>query len=559
MPRTKHFWRRVRLALSGRGLFVVGVTTSTALVVVASTLVWLIRIHDADDYPAAVGAVVTVQRVETAWNVELARVRNGRAAHFDTLAEFARQSVELRAALLAAIRGIPGLPRRLLETAQELVDALAAKTDHTDRFKRHYAVLRNATRYLPSATSALAKDPNIDAGLLRDILTAKAALDQYVASPASAATGEVGAALGDFLGDLKMRSATLTRSTANSIATFTSHASVRAEHAASMRRAYVQATSGDVADLAASLVRDLRTAASVQEHRVAFHRNALLAVGLALMFLWSVLAWLRFRRANARYVIEPIADSVASDSSAVSLVAHRIQTETVARRLAERARAISECVDAMTVVRHYARSEATRKAQAVAEIRSHAKETRNAAERLAAFAKDGEDAPSTYSRFGIGDCIERAVYATNAKSVAAVTVDLSGARPLFASRTEICVVLQSAVENAVHAIQDANRRGAIAISTDRTHEGIVVSVIHNGVGTARDTHDSTSAGRGGLGLDIGRYLVAKYHGSLSISTRPEEGTTIRITLPIVDHDSVKGQASDPGSNPIRSTDGESPE
>ena len=146
MLQTKYLRRRVQTALSSR-LSVVA--ASAVLVAVASTLIWLMRIHDADEYFAALDAIVMVQRQQAAWNVELARTRSDPQSNFDALAEFARQTIQLKARILAAIRRLPDLPRPVRERARNLVDALEAKKNHTESFKRHYAVVRNATRYLP--------------------------------------------------------------------------------------------------------------------------------------------------------------------------------------------------------------------------------------------------------------------------------------------------------------------------------------------------------------------------------------------------------------------------
>ena len=50
---------------------------------------------------------------------------------------------------------------------------------------------------------------------------------------------------------------------------------------------------------------------------------------------------------------------------------------------------------------------------------------------------------------------------------------------------------------------------------------------------------SANAKRVGMGLATNRHLIAKYHGSMSISSKPESGTTVQIVLQIVDPDFLK--------------------
>ena len=555
MLQTKYLRRRVQTALSSR-LFVVA--ASAVLVAVASTLIWLMPLHDANEYMAASDAIEMAHRQQAAWNVELARTRSDPQSNFDALAEFAHQTIQLKARLLTAIRRLPDLPRPVREHALNLVDALEAKKNHTDSFKRHYSVLRTATRYLPLATSALAKDPNINSDLLRDLL---AMLARLVADPASVETEEVAAALAD----LKRRSTGLADTTAKGIAIFVSHAAVYAEHQASMNEAYLQATSDKVTNLSAAHVSDLRNTTADWQDRVESYRYALVAVGLVLLSLWCATAVLMFRRVNPRHTIDAFDPldpldpldgfdsfdgSVSDKSSAILLVSYRILADVVAKRLVERAQTVSKCVDSLTEVRSYARSEATRKANLMADIRNNATEIRKVAEHLGKFATAGDDASSNYSRFDIGGCIERAILATGAKAVATVKVELSDAPPLLASHADICVIVENIVANAVQAVQDARREGEISISTERIEDRISVTVADNGVGMTPATLEraeqpfySANTKRAGMGFATNRHLIAKYHGSMAISSKPESGTTIRIVLQIVDPDFLKGQVS----------------
>ena len=543
MLQTKYLRRRVQAALSS-GVSVVA--ASAVLVAVASTLIWFMRINDAAEHLAAVDAIVMVQRLQAVWNVELARTRSDPQSNFDALAEFSHQTIQLKSRISAAIRRLPYLPPSVRDHPRNLVDALEAKKNNTEHYKRHYAVIRNAARYLPLATSALAKDPNVNSNLLRGLLTVQAMLGRLVADPASVEAGEVAKAMAD----LKIHSPNLAHTTANGIATFVSHAAVYAEHQPLMDNAYVQAMSGTVANLSAALVRELRNMTADREDRVESYLYALVTVGLVLLSLWCATALLIFRRANSRNTINGVDGSVSNASSAIFMVSYSLLAETVAKRIAERAQEVSQCVNTLIEVRTYARSEFVRKAQLMADIRDNAKEIGNVAEHLGKFATTRDDTSSHYGRFDIGECIERAILVTGAESVAAVKVDhLSDAPPLLALRADICVVLENVVANAVQAVQEAKRKGEISISTVRAEERIAVTVVDNGVGMTPATLEraeqpfySTSATRAGMGLATTSYLVAKYHGSMSISSKPDSGTTVRIVVQIVDPDFLKAQA-----------------
>ena len=540
---TTYLRRRLQAALSS-GMSVVA--ASAVLVAVASTLIWFMRIDDTAEHLAAVDAIVMVQRLHAVWNVELARTRSAPQSNFDALAEFSHQTIQLKSRIAAAIRRISDLTPSVRDHARNLVHALEAKQNSTENYKRHYAVVRNAARYLPLATSALAKDPNVNSNLLRGLLAVQAMLGRLVADPASVETGEVAEAMAD----LKIHSTNLADATANGIATFVSHAALYAEHQTLMDNAYVQAMSGNVANLSAALVRELRNMTADREDRVELYLYALVTVGLVLLWLWCAATLSIFRRANTRKIIDEVDGSVSNASSEIFPVSCTLLAEIVAKRIAEKAQEVSKCADSLIAVRSYARSEFIRKAKLMADIGIYAKEIGNVAEHLGRFATARDDTSSHYDWFDIRECIERAILVTGAESVAAVKVDhLSDAPPLLALRTDICAILANVLANAVQAVQDAKRNGEISISTVWADDGIAVRVVDNGVGMTPATLEraeqpfySTSATGPGMGLAVTSYLVAKYHGSMSVSSKPDSGTTVRIVLQIVDPDFLKAQA-----------------
>ena len=546
MPRITQLRRLVYGAWTRKDLFIIGATASVALAAVAVTLLWLARALDSSEYLSAVDAALTVQRLDVAWNSELTRVRNDPEANFDALSEFVRQLVEQTEAIVAAVSRVDPAAR-LNDDLRALVHALNEKKKHTDRFKSQYAVLRTTMSNLPRVTSTLAEDSNIDHEFLRSILSVHAALDHLVANPASGAAEDVEAAVRD----LKNHSAALPEQTADDIAWFTANVAALAERLASMHQEFVQATSSQAGELAGALAQALQNSAANREHRAESYLNVSIGIGSVLLCLWSGLASWKFSRANTQPAnhgaTQSIEDRQSSDTGGQPfierLVSHKIMAEVVAMKLTETAQAIADCVDVLTEVRNYARSEASRKAKALADIRVHARDVRTRAERLDELAADSDDTVSTGTRFDLAECIERAVHATGVESVALVTVKRSGSRHVVAPPAVTYVVLEGVLVNAVRATDGAAEKGEITIFTHCTEDHLAVEVVASGLGEISVDIDGAdhlvhplNSERTGLGLAAIRYLLSKYDGSLSVDSAPETGSVVRIALPIATPD-----------------------
>ena len=536
--------RWVQAGLSAGSLLAVGFVAAAAVSAITIALVWRIGNDDATEHAIAIDAVVAVQHLEAAWNIELARVRNDPMADFDSLANITRRTVQLKAGLIESVQGTPGLTRPLLDTASELIAAIAAKETQTERFKRHYAALRYATGYLPSVTLSLAEAPDMNSALLRDFVAASAMVDGCMSDPNCARSGEAEAALAD----LRTLPEGLTRTTASALGNFVSQATVLIKHQAPLHQAYAQAVSSDVPVLAEALVDGLRNAAAAGPDRGQLHRYGLLAAGATLLLICSTLTLLVYRRVKARQNRDADNNAVAKEVPVTpSLVAHTALTQVVAKRLTKRAQAISESVESLTVVRHYARSEGTRKAQAIVDIRGHAQEIKNEASRLADFAKGGGD--TNITRIHIGECIGHAIQATEARTWASVAVNSGDVPPVLASRVEMYCMLENIVANAVQAVRTANGKKEVAISTERSGDHVVVEVADSGTGMApaaceraRQSCYSENGTRLGVGFATVNHLVAKYQGEITIRSAPGAGTTVRITLPIATPNSAQARA-----------------
>ena len=544
MPRITQLRRQVYVAWTRKDLFIIGAAASVVLVAVVVTLLWLARALDSSEYLSAVDAALTVQRLDAAWNSELTRVRNDPEANFDALSEFVRRLVEQTEAVVAAVSRVAAPAARLDDDVRALVHALNEKKKHTDRFKSQYAVLRTTMSNLPRVTSTLAEDSNIDHEFLRSILSVHAALDHLVANPASGTAEDVEAAVRD----LKNHSAAaLPEQTADDIAWFTANVAALAERLASVHQEFVQATSSQAGELAGVLAQALQNSAANREHRAESYLNASIGIGAVLLCLWSGLALWKLGRANTQPAnhgaTEPVEeDRQSSDTGGQPfierLVLHKILAEVVSMKLTETAQAIADCVDVLTEVRNYARSEASRKAKALADIRVHARDVRTRAERLDELAADSDDTVSTGTRFDLAECIERAVHATGVEFVALVTVKRSGPRHVVAPPAVIYVALEGVLVNAVRAMDGADEKREITIFTHCTEDHLAVEVVASGLGEIPADIDGAdhlvhpmNSERTGLGLAAIRYLLSKYDGSLSVESSPETGSVVRIALP----------------------------
>ena len=104
---------------------------------------------------------------------------------------------------------------------------------------------------------------------------------------------------------------------------------------------------------------------------------------------------------------------------------------------------------------------------------------------------------------------------------------------------QINQVFMNLLSNAEQAIPE---EGTITIATDRRGDDVVVKISDDGEGIPADELEHvfdpgfTTKGVGvgtGLGLSISYNIVQKHHGRIEAESEPGGGTTITITIPIV--------------------------
>ncbi len=129
-------------------------------------------------------------------------------------------------------------------------------------------------------------------------------------------------------------------------------------------------------------------------------------------------------------------------------------------------------------------------------------------------------------------------------NIAIVDLTLEELPQLLCNPSQINQVILNLIINSSHAIQSQNRTGPglIEIKTWSTNETIFFAITDDGPGIPEEIRakifdpffTTKEPGKGtGLGLHISyNIIVNKHHGTLSVESPPEGGTTFTVSLPI---------------------------
>ncbi len=176
-------------------------------------------------------------------------------------------------------------------------------------------------------------------------------------------------------------------------------------------------------------------------------------------------------------------------------------------------------------------------AAVVASIRAQANGLVEFAERLPSLSRKRDDAQALVS---INDSIDEVVDHTQAKTKALLVKELSPVPDVFASETEISLILANIIDNSVWAVEErGQKRGVIRIETAQAEDnGVVVTITDNGIGISSEKRKkvfnpfyTSRDNAAGMGLTSAQYLVEKYGGSILMNSLPNQGTMVRIALP----------------------------
>ena len=570
-----------------------GIAVSVVLLAAALGLYVIAGQHGGSRHRESIELVRGLQQLSSSWSIELARVRSDPLADFDSLATFLPRIARLKESLADAARRTPELPDRLASEVQVFLSAMDAQEERIERFKTGYAVVRNSTRYLPLAAANAAREAQAanDEALAMRIATLLQDLNVYLASPTDTAAEHLGAELGS----LREASVGYAPALANALANLLAHAEVLLARSAPTGELFEVATSNETAGIgdrlasALAFERDRRRASAVLYERGALALLALLAV------LWIAIALHQRTRRTARpperretaraaddvpaepaigararpaavlpppdevrdLPAEPAEPAPPAHFSAEAAMRYRYHCERVGESIAAAARRLTTRADAL----HHGQQSLRRalggldylpdlpdggdfdeQVEASAAVAAHMRREVNAiadlARRLAAFARlpNGD---AGRDMVDVNACIEEVVAATGAQEAAEVSLRLGAVPEVFASRTEIRLLLAQVLENSVHAVQALReRRAAIKIDTAARDDAIVVRIIDNGPGIspARRTRIfqafyTSREGAMGLGLTLAGELVKRYEGGIKVNSLPDRGTVTELTLP----------------------------
>jgi signal transduction histidine kinase len=186
------------------------------------------------------------------------------------------------------------------------------------------------------------------------------------------------------------------------------------------------------------------------------------------------------------------------------------------------------------------------------EVPQAAHETLDGVERVASIVKAmkavGRPSQVEQSPADLNAAIESTVVVSRSeyKQVADVVLELGDLPPVICHIGELNQVFINLIVNAAHAIGDkvagTAQRGRIGIRTWADDDHVVVEIGDDGGGIPDEIRHrifepfftTKEVGKGtGQGLSLSRSLVIDRHGgSISVDSRPGEGTTFAIRLPV---------------------------
>lgn len=118
--------------------------------------------------------------------------------------------------------------------------------------------------------------------------------------------------------------------------------------------------------------------------------------------------------------------------------------------------------------------------------------------------------------------------------------DRSGGVRFQIDPAQVRQLLLNLVHNALASTEESGRTPRVRVVAERQGQRLVFSVRDNGVGISPeeqgkifDLFYSTRRGGTGLGLSIVQRIVRDHGGNISIDSTPGEGSTVRVTLPLV--------------------------
>ena len=571
---------------------ILGIVVSAALLAAAGVLHALAGSTGANAYRGAIEQVRAIQQLSSSWSVEIARVKADPLADFDALAAFIPRMARLTERLAGAARATSALPDRLAADIQAYLAAIDAQAERIERFKTGYAVVRNSVRYLPLAAANVARQAEAagEAALGRDAAALVQGLNGYLATPTEA-TGERLAAETE---TLRTASVGFAPALANALANLLAHTEVLLERQAPTEALFAEATSDGLAAHSGRLASSLGFERDRAEARATLYERAMLGVIGVLALFWVGLGLQQRARGGAVVeavpelagtpaedaVLEPRlerleplptlglddgplgalgpADAPArADLSAETALRQGYLAAQVGESLAGAAARIAVRMDALGQTHRRVRSalaaselmvelpegadldeEVEAGAAIAGQVRREANAIADLSRRLAALPglPNGE---AERDMVDVNACVEEVLEAMRAEGVARVARRLGNIPDVFASRTEIRLLLAQVLDNALRAVEKLDsREPTIKVDTAERAGEVCVTVIDNGDGIAPERRTqvfrpfyTSRDGAMGMGLTLAGELARRYEGAIKVSSLAGRGTVARITLP----------------------------
>ena len=566
-----------------------GIVVTVALLAAAGVLHTLAGNSGAHAHRGAIEQVRAIQQLSSSWSVEIARVRADPLADFDSLAAFIPRMARLKETLADAARRIPSLPDRLAADIQAYLAAIDAQEERIERFKTGYAVVRNSIRYLPLAAGAVARAAGEagEAALGRDIAVLVQNMNGYLSTPTDAA----GERLAGTVEALRTASVGFEPALANALANLLAHTEVLLERQAPTEALFAEATSDGLAAHSGRLASSLGFERDRAAARATLYERAMLGVFAALALFWVGLAFQQ--RARGPGVVEavpelagaardgaateprlepfeplpalglddaplgPLPGAARADLSAETALRQGYLAEqvgvhlaTVAGRIAARAGALGQthrrvrtalgASDLLVELPEGADldEEVETGAAIAAQMGREANAIADLSARLAALSglPNGE---AERDMVDVNACVEEVLEAMRAERGARIAKRLGDIPDVFASRTEIRLLLAQILDNALRAVEGLDsREPTIKVDTAERSGEVLVTVIDNGDGIAPERRGqvfrpfyTSRDGAMGLGLTLAGELARRYEGAIKVNSLAGRGTVARITLP----------------------------
>lgn len=179
---------------------------------------------------------------------------------------------------------------------------------------------------------------------------------------------------------------------------------------------------------------------------------------------------------------------------------------------------------------------------AVTRLNEGVERVTNIVKAMRSFTHQG---PGTLTEANLNDALNNALIllASSLRFLAEVETDFAPIPPLVCDIGALHQVFLNLIQNAAHAIEDANRgrgEGRLKVRSFVENDRAVVEVSDNGCGMSPEVRarafdpffTTKSVGRGtGQGMTISRNIVHRHGGRILVVDREGWATTIRVELP----------------------------